>query len=146
MKDCVSRGRTGPFADIADHVETVGIALTDTATLTTAMAGMDCVINLARSVDKSWAAALDHDVATTVSVAGAALGAGVGRLIYTGTIASYDMSDPSVTITEATGFGDLVEVTSGAVAQEAEQGGRGWRRGSRLTPHAHSALDGSNHR
>lgn len=103
----VSRGDHGPFADIADHVETVGLDLTDAAALQTAMTGMDVVFNLARSAETTWDAALENEVGTALRIADAALGAGVRRLIYTGTIASYDMSDPRVTITEATGFGDL---------------------------------------
>lgn len=100
----LSRGRNGPFPDIADHVETVGVSLRDEDALMGAMSGMDCVYNLAKSTDKSWAAALENDVATTERIGRAALRAGVGRLVHTGTIASYDMSDPARTITEATDF------------------------------------------
>ena len=100
----LSRGRNGPFPDIADHVETVGVSLRDEDALMGAMSGMDCVYNLAKSTDKSWAAALENDVATTERIGRAALRAGVGRLVHTGTIASYDMSDPGRTITEATDF------------------------------------------
>src|SRR5690606_4092263 len=59
----------------------------------------------AKSMDTTWESALENDVGVALRVAGAAQEAGVRRLVYTGTIASYDMSDPSVTITEATGFG-----------------------------------------
>ena len=103
----LSRGRNGPFPDIADHVETVGVSLRDEDALMGAMSGMDCVYNLAKSTDKSWAAALENDVATTERIGRAALRAGVGRLVHTGTIASYDMSDPARTITEATDFGAM---------------------------------------
>ena len=41
-----------PF-DLADHVETVGVSLRDEDGLTDAMAGMDCVYNLAKSTDKA---------------------------------------------------------------------------------------------
>lgn len=101
----LSRGRTGPFDDIADHVETVPVSLRDLEGLTKAMQGIDVVFNLAKSVDKTWEAALENDVGTTLRVAEAALAAGVKRLIYTGTIASYDMSDPRQVISENTGFG-----------------------------------------
>ncbi|MFT3801890.1 MAG: NAD-dependent epimerase/dehydratase family protein [Burkholderiaceae bacterium] len=100
----LSRGRSGPFDDIADHVETVPVSLRDLDGLTKAMQGIDVVFNLAKSVDKTWEAALENDVGTARRVAEAALAAGVRRLIYTGTIASYDMSDPQKTITEDTGF------------------------------------------
>ena len=101
----LSRGRTGPFDDIADHVETVPVSLRDLEGLTAAMQGIDAVFNLAKSMDKTWDAALENDVGTALRVAEAAMAAGVKRLIYTGTIASYDMSDPHRTITEDTGFG-----------------------------------------
>lgn len=101
----LSRGRSGPFDDIADHVETVPVSLRDLDGLTAAMQGIDAVFNLAKSMDKTWDAALENDVGTALRVAEAALAAGVKRLIYTGTIASYDMSDPHRVITEETGFG-----------------------------------------
>ena len=103
----LSRGQTGPFDDIANHVETVGVPLSDETALTEAMTGIKYVFNLARSLDKTWAEALDNDVATALRIARAARAAGVERLVYTGTIASYDMSDPSQTITEDTDFGPL---------------------------------------
>ncbi|RBI85441.1 oxidoreductase [Rhodosalinus halophilus] len=100
----VSRGGRGPFDDLPDRVETVAVPLRDRAALAEAMRGVDCVVNLARSADPTWQNALENDVRVTVTIAEAALDAGVRRLIYTGTIASYDMSDPAATITEATGF------------------------------------------
>jgi len=105
----LSRGKTGPFADIADKVETVGVSLRDAAGLEAAMQGITHVYHLAKSEDKTWEAALENDVAVTERIATAALNAGVKRLIYTGTIASYDLSDPAVTITEETGFGADLE-------------------------------------
>ena len=102
----LSRGRTGPFDDIADHVETVPVSLRDLGGLTAAMQGIDAVFNLAKSMDKTWDAALENDVGTALRVAEAAMAAGVKRLIYTGTIASYDMSDRFKVITEDTGFGE----------------------------------------
>lgn len=103
----LSRGRNGPFPDLADRVETYGVSMRDEAGLAQAMAGMDVVFNLAKSTDKSWQAALDNDVATTERIGRAAIAAGIGRLIHTGTIASYDMADPGRTITEATDFGQM---------------------------------------
>lgn len=73
--------------------------------MSSAMQGMDAVFNLAKSTDKTWEDALENDVGTAVRVAEAALAAGVKLLIYIGTIASYDMSDPFKIITEDTGFG-----------------------------------------
>ena len=103
----LSRGKFGPFDDIAGHVETVGVSLSDKAGLVAAMQGMDAVFNLAKSMDDTWEAALKNDVGTAVRIAEASLEAGVKRLIYTGTIASYDMSDTNGKITEETGFGDI---------------------------------------
>ncbi len=100
----LSRGRFGPFGDLPDKVETQAVDLRDEQALTRAMDGIEQVYNLAKSMDKTWQGALENDVATSARIARAALAAGVGRLIYTGTIASYDMSDPRATITEATGF------------------------------------------
>ncbi|SEP94993.1 NAD-dependent epimerase/dehydratase family protein [Thalassovita taeanensis] len=102
----VSRGRIGPFGDIADHVETVSLSMSDLEGLTASMQGIDAVFNLAKSMDTTWEDAQKNDVGTALRVAEAALAAGVRRLVYTGTIASYDMSDPSRVITEDTGFGD----------------------------------------
>ena len=100
----VSRGRTGPFADIADHVETVSVSMRDTDGLAKAMEGIDTVYNLAKSMDKTWDDALINDVGVSVGVAEAAMTAGVRRFVYTGTIASYDMSNPVGRITESTGY------------------------------------------
>lgn len=102
----LSRGRTGPFPDLPDQVETVGASLHDKEALTEAMQGIEVVFNLAKSMDKTWEDALKNDVGSTVTIAEAAQAAGVKRLVYTGTIASYDMSDPNVTITEDTVFPD----------------------------------------
>lgn len=102
----LSRGRHGPFEDIADQVETVAVSLRDKQGLTAAMQGIDVVYNLAKSLDSTWEGCLENDVGVAVRVAEAAMDAGVKRLVYTGTIASYDMSDPARTITEKTGFGE----------------------------------------
>ncbi|HJL05385.1 MAG TPA: NAD-dependent epimerase/dehydratase family protein [Polyangiaceae bacterium LLY-WYZ-15_(1-7)] len=102
-----SRGKRGPFDDIADHVEVAQVSLYDKDSLVKAMEGIDTVFNLAKSMDKTWEAALKNDVGTAVRVAEACMEAGVKRLIYTGTIASYDMSDPKQVITEETDFGDI---------------------------------------
>lgn len=102
----ISRGSSGPFTDLPEQVETLGLSLADIEGLTRAMEGVDTVYNLARSIDNSWEDCLKHDVAIAEGIGQAALDAGVDRLIYTGTIASYDMSDPQVPITEDTGFAE----------------------------------------
>lgn len=116
----LSRGKTGPFDDIANRVETVSVSLRDEAGLTEAMSGIEEVYNLAKSDDKTWEAALENDVAVTERITRAAQAAGVTRLVYTGTIASYDMSDPAVTITEDTGFGEDMDARNIYARSKAE--------------------------
>ncbi|MCP4820369.1 MAG: NAD(P)-dependent oxidoreductase, partial [Shimia sp.] len=103
----LSRGQTGPFDDIADHVELFGASLTDPDQLAAAFDGIEIAYHLGKSMDATWEAALKNDVEVTEGIARAANVAGVKRFIYTGTIASYDMSDPDGTITEATDFGEM---------------------------------------
>ncbi len=100
----LSRGRHGPFPDLPDQVETVGVSLHDPEALKTSMEGIEVVFNLARALEDTWDAALKNDVGVAVGIAEAAQAAGVKRLVYTGTIASYDMSDPFRKITEDTPF------------------------------------------
>ncbi|WP_226624020.1 NAD-dependent epimerase/dehydratase family protein [Alloyangia pacifica] len=100
----LSRGRHGPFPDLPDRVETAPVSLHDLDALTQAMQGIDTVYNLARSLETTWAGALVNDVGVSTRIAMACEAAGVTRLVYTGTIASYDMSDPHVQITEETRF------------------------------------------
>ncbi|MFP7569258.1 NAD-dependent epimerase/dehydratase family protein [Marivita sp. S2033] len=102
----LSRGKHGPFPDLPDEVETVAVSLYDKDGLVDAMQGIDVVYNLARSLEGTWDDALEHDVRVAMRIAEACQAAGVKRLVYTGTIASYDMSDPSVRITEDTPFPD----------------------------------------
>ncbi len=102
----LSRGRSGPFDDIADRVELFSAPLSDPEALDRAMEGIEAVYHLGKSMDTTWEDCLKNDVGVTVGIAEAALRAGVDRFVYTGTIASYDMSNPEVTITEDTGFGE----------------------------------------
>lgn len=103
----LSRGSSGPFGDLGDRVQTIGASLADEDALVAAMTGVDCVFNLARSNDATWQDALDNDVAVALRTSRAARRAGVKRMVYTGTIASYDMSDPSRVITEDIGLPDM---------------------------------------
>lgn len=103
----LTRGRAAPFGDLAGRVEVFPASLKDGQALGRAMQGISAVFNLAKSVDTTWQDCLDNDVAVATGIADAALAAGVQRLIYTGTIASYDMSRPAPPITEATPFGDM---------------------------------------
>lgn len=100
----LSRGAHGPFDDLPETVETCAVSLRDEAGLTRAMEGIAVVYNLARALGTTWADCLENDVAVSDRIARAALAAGVGRFVYTGTIASYDMSNPQAVITESTPF------------------------------------------
>ena len=100
----LSRGAHGPFDDLPENVETCAVSLRDEAALTRAMEGVEVVYNLARALGTSWEDCLENDVGVSDCIARAALAAGVGRFVYTGTIASYDMSNPGAVITESTPF------------------------------------------
>mgnify|MGYP005850543557 CR=1 FL=1 len=100
----LSRGAHGPFDDLPEQVETCAVSLRDEAGLTRAMEGIEVVYNLARALGTSWQDCLENDIGVSDRIARAALAAGVGRFVYTGTIASYDMSNPGAVITESTPF------------------------------------------
>ncbi|MGK8233313.1 NAD-dependent epimerase/dehydratase family protein [Roseovarius sp. MS2] len=100
----LSRGAHGPFDDLPETVETCAVSLRDEAGLCRAMEGINVVYNLARALGTTWEDCLDNDVAVSDRIARAALAAGVRRFVYTGTIASYDMSNPQTVITESTPF------------------------------------------
>lgn len=102
----LSRGRGGPFPDLPDNVETVSASLHDLDGLIAAMDGIEVVFNLAKALETSWADCLINDVGVATRIGMACEKAGVKRLVYTGTIASYDMSDPNAQITEQTGFAE----------------------------------------
>lgn len=103
----VSRGTRGPFPDLPDQIETVAVDLKDKAALVQAMKGIKVVYNLAKAMETTWELCLQNDVGVAVTIAEAALEAGVERLVYTGTIASYDMSSEANVIRESTDFGDM---------------------------------------
>lgn len=105
----LSRGKSGPFADLADHVELFACSLKDKEGLRRAMEGCEVVYHLSKTEEKTWSGYLENDVKVTERIAEAALEAGVGRFIYTGTIASYDMSAAVKQITEDTGFGENLD-------------------------------------
>lgn len=72
--------------------------------LRTAMEGVSCVFHLARATETSWEGYLENDVAVTRRIGEACLAAGVACLVYTGTIDSYDASQPDREIAESTPF------------------------------------------
>ncbi|WFE73375.1 NAD-dependent epimerase/dehydratase family protein [Roseinatronobacter sp. S2] len=103
----LSRARANPFAGLDGQVQMVAASVHDKDALQQAMTGVDCVYHLARAEEATWDGYLKNDVGVTENLARAALGAGVTRFVYTGTIASYDASRPGRTITEDTDFGDM---------------------------------------
>ena len=76
--------------------------LTEIEDLRKALKGIDYVIHLARSNGKTWAEYQQIEVAATTQLAECALEAGVKRLIFTGTIASYYQGSCAKIITEQT--------------------------------------------
>lgn len=104
----LSRARANPFAGLGGlPVQILAAAMDDEDALQAVMRGVDTVYHLARAEEATWDGYLQNDVAVTERLAQAALAAGVRRFVYTGTIASYDASDPATTITEDTAFGDM---------------------------------------
>jgi predicted dehydrogenase/nucleoside-diphosphate-sugar epimerase len=67
-----------------------------------AMQGIECVVHLARANVKSWADYRQFEIEATRKVAECALQAGIKRLVYTGTIASYYAGAKAGAITEET--------------------------------------------
>ncbi len=103
----LSRARANPFAGMEGQVTMIAASLQDEDALAKAMSGIRTVYHLAKAEAQSWDTYLKNDVEVTERLARAALQAGVARFIYTGTIASYDASNPAQTITEDTPFGDM---------------------------------------
>jgi len=84
------------------HLEIVRGDMRREADLKSAMRGIKFVYHLATSDAKTWDDALRNEVEPTRLVAEACLAAGVKRLVYTGTIASYYAGAKAGTITEET--------------------------------------------
>jgi predicted dehydrogenase/nucleoside-diphosphate-sugar epimerase len=83
-------------------LEFVRVDLGSEAALKTAMTGIDYVYHLVRADAKTWEENVRRDVEPTRSIAKACLAAKVKRLIYTGTIDSYDAGAENSIITEQT--------------------------------------------
>ena len=98
----LSRGKSGPFDDISGNVELFSASLKDPQGLAQAMQGIEAVYHLGKSMDTTWEDCLKNDVDVTVGIAKAALAAKVKTFVYTGTIASYDMTDPARVILDGT--------------------------------------------
>jgi nucleoside-diphosphate-sugar epimerase len=98
----LSRGSGGVLAREDGRISVVTGDLKSEDDLTAAMNGVDGVFHLAKATETSWEGYLENDVAVTRRIGEACLAAGVGRLVYTGTIDSYDASQPTRPITEET--------------------------------------------
>lgn len=99
-----SRGKGAGFERDDDRISVVTGSLQSDSDLRKAMSGVDAVFHLAKATEANWQGYLENDVAVTRRIGEACLDAGVGRLIYTGTIDSYDASKPERPITEETPF------------------------------------------
>jgi len=100
----LSRGRSGGFERADGRISVFTGRLNDFDSIMDALKGIDTVYHLAKAIEKDWDSYLRNDVEVTKMIGKCCLKAGVKRLIYTGTIDSYDASQPDRTITEQTGF------------------------------------------
>lgn len=106
----LSRSAHNPFPAHGPAVTMVAASMRDEHALAEVMTGVDTVYHLAKATEASWEGYLRNDVEVTEAIGRAALAAGARRMVYTGTIASYDASRPDRPITEDTGFGSPAEL------------------------------------
>ena len=99
-----SRGAGAGLERVDGRISVVTGVFKSAEDLHAAMEGVDSVFHLAKATENSWEGYLENDVAVTRRIGEACLDAGVARLIYTGTIDSYDASQPDRPITETTPF------------------------------------------
>lgn len=99
-----SRGSGGGLEREDGRVSVATGSLKSEETLVGAMNGVDTVFHLAKATENSWQGYLENDVNVTRRIGDACLKAGVSRLVYTGTIDSYDASQADRPISEATSF------------------------------------------
>ncbi|MEX6632100.1 NAD-dependent epimerase/dehydratase family protein [Hyphococcus lacteus] len=99
-----SRGRGAGFERTDNRISVFTGSLKSDTDLTMAMDGVTGVYHLAKATEASWEGYLENDVAVTRRIGEACLAAGVERLVYTGTIDSYDASQADRPITEDTPF------------------------------------------
>ena len=86
----------------SDRLEIVRGDLRSSADLEAGLKGIEFVYHLAHAEAKSWTAYVRNEVEPTHAIGKACLTAGVKRLIYTGTIASYYAGARAGTISEQT--------------------------------------------
>lgn len=100
----LSRGSGGGLAREDGRISVVTGDLKSESDLKAAMDGVNGVFHLAKATETNWEGYLENDVAVTRRIGEACLDAGVRRLVYTGTIDSYDASQADRSITEDTPF------------------------------------------
>ncbi len=105
----LSRGKGGGFERPDGAISVFTGNLKSEEDLLAAMEGIDGVFHLARAEEKTWAGYLENDVAVTRRIGEACVKACVKRLVYTGTIDSYDASQGERPITEETPFDHNLE-------------------------------------
>ncbi len=98
-----------PFDRDDPHLEVFPGTILNDCDTKRAVEGVGCVVHLARAFAKTWEDYYNQDVLATVRVAEQCLEQGVGRLIYTGTIASYYTGAKAGTITERTPLDPKIE-------------------------------------
>ncbi len=96
------RGSRALLDELDGSLEIVGGDMRNAADLKSALQGIEFVYHLAHSAAKTWDDYVANEVDAARLVAEACLAAGVKRLIYTGTIASYYTGAKAATITEET--------------------------------------------
>jgi nucleoside-diphosphate-sugar epimerase len=97
------RGAGGVLEELDNsHLEIVRGDIRQERDLKSAMQGIEFVYHLATSDSKTWDETLRNEVEPTRSLGQLCLAAGVKRLVYTGTIASYYAGAKAGTITEET--------------------------------------------
>ncbi|MEZ5893833.1 MAG: NAD-dependent epimerase/dehydratase family protein [Parvularculaceae bacterium] len=99
-----SRGSGAGLERADGRIAVVTGSLKSDDDLANAMRGADGVYHLAKATETSWEGYLENDVAVTKRIGEACIKAGVPRLVYTGTIDSYDASQADRPITEETPF------------------------------------------
>ena len=104
-----SRGRVTGFEREDGRITGFTGDLKNTEDVMAALNGIDTVYNFARATETSWERYLENDVNVAKHIGQCCLDAGIRRLIYTGTISSYDTSTDDITISEAVPFDEDLE-------------------------------------
>ncbi|MBY0422052.1 MAG: NAD-dependent epimerase/dehydratase family protein [Parvularculaceae bacterium] len=97
-----SRGRPPGLERPDGRVTVRSGSLHSEADLLAAMEGVEGVFHLARADEKTWEGYLANDVAVSRLIGECCVKAGVNRLVYTGTIASFDATRPDQVVDHTT--------------------------------------------